>query len=186
MRNSKRILAGVSGVISLLIILLAGGSGYLPSKQLSLTASVTDWENPEVVGRNKEPAHCTLMPYPDTQTALECKREASPFYKSLNGKWKFHWVRKPSDRPREFYRPDYDVTGWDDIPVPSNWQMHGYGIPIYLNVPYPFPQPTSYPARLQPCWLILHPVHYSGRLEGPRGLYPLQWCGVCVLSLDKR
>ena len=139
MRSSKRIPAGVFGVISLLIILLSVGFGYLPSEQPNLTAGITDWENPEVVGRNKEPGHCTLVPYTDTQTALECKREASPFYKSLNGKWKFNWVRKPGDRPLNFYKLDYDVSTWDDIPVPSNWQMHGYGIPIYLNVPYPFP-----------------------------------------------
>jgi len=98
-----------------------------------------DWENPAVIGLNKEPAHCTLMPYPDVESALTCRRQGSPFYQSLNGKWRFNWVRKPADRPKEFYKTDYDVSGWDEIPVPSNWQMHGYGRPIYLNVTYPYP-----------------------------------------------
>ena len=98
-----------------------------------------NWEDPTVIGLNKEPGHCTLMPYADVESALECRRETSPFYRSLNGKWKFNWVNKPADRPVDFYRSDYDVSGWDEIPVPSNWQMHGYGRPIYLNMTYPFP-----------------------------------------------
>jgi beta-galactosidase len=98
-----------------------------------------DWENEQIVGRNKEPGHCTLVPYGDMGTALRCKREASQYYQSLNGSWKFNWVNKPADRPVEFYKPDYDVSGWNEIPVPANWQMHGYGRPIYLNVRYPYP-----------------------------------------------
>ncbi|KPK87110.1 hypothetical protein AMJ80_12480, partial [bacterium SM23_31] len=54
---------------------------------LVIGQQVNDWENPEMIGQNKEPAHCTLMPYPDMQTALNGMRETSPFYKSLNGKW---------------------------------------------------------------------------------------------------
>ena len=116
---------------------------------ISLTSSVravgvSDWESPAMIGRNKEPAHCTLMPYPDVHSAVEGRREASPFYKSLNGKWKFNWVRRPAERPQEFYKPSYDVSGWKEIPVPANWQLHGYGIPIYTNVPYPFPKNPPY------------------------------------------
>jgi len=106
---------------------------------VSESLEVPDWENPEVIGINKEPAHCTLIPYGDARAALDCNREVSPFYKSLNGDWKFNWVRKPADRPMDFYKPGYDVSGWKEIPVPANWQMHGYGIPIYLNVRHPFP-----------------------------------------------
>ncbi|MQY56613.1 beta-galactosidase, partial [bacterium] len=97
-----------------------------------------DWENPRMIGQNKEPAHCTLMPYADRNKAIDGVRAASKFYSSLNGDWKFHWVSKPAERPQDFFEPGYDVSEWDEIPVPSNWQMHGYGKPIYLNVPYPF------------------------------------------------
>jgi len=114
--------------ITILIILLPAAYGQ----------PRPDWENPQVVGLNKEAGHCTLVPYPDTRAALRCERQASEFYKSLNGKWKFNWVSKPSDRPVDFYKPGYDVSKWDEIPVPSNWQMHGYGRPIYLNMRYPF------------------------------------------------
>src|SRR5512143_593158 len=91
-------------------------------------AAPPDWENPAIVGRNKEAAHATLLPYPDQQAARIGTREASPFYLSLNGSWKFHWVGKPDDRPIDFYRPDYDVSDWATIPVPSVWELQGYGI----------------------------------------------------------
>jgi len=97
-----------------------------------------DWENPEMISQNKEPAHCTLIPYWDRETAINCDRFQSKFYQSLTGKWKFHWVRKPADRLVDFYKLDYDISHWDEIKVPSNWQLEGYGIPYYLNHPYVF------------------------------------------------
>ncbi len=95
-----------------------------------------DWENSEMIAQNKEPPHCTLIPYPTRETALKGLVEESEYYISLNGRWKFNWVKKPADRPIDFWKPDYDVSDWDEIPVPSNWQMHGYGIPIYTNYRY--------------------------------------------------
>ncbi|MHA1144920.1 MAG: glycoside hydrolase family 2 TIM barrel-domain containing protein [Candidatus Helarchaeota archaeon] len=97
-----------------------------------------DWENSECVAWNKEPPHCTLLPYPDVESSLGGNRENSPFFRSLNGKWKFKWVKRPADRPVDFYKPDHDVNSWDEIPVPRNWQLEGYGIPIYTNMKYPY------------------------------------------------
>lgn len=123
----------------LMIVLILSFSS--PAKAQS---SVNDWENPKMFGQNKEPAHCTLIPYEDHKQALRDKPERSPFYLSLNGTWKFHWTRKPADRPEDFFKPEVDVKWWDDIPVPSNWEMHGYGIPIYINAGYPFPANPPY------------------------------------------
>ena len=161
MRNSKCTFHKVLGVTLILLVLSPLGCNQpnreepakekTGSEKTSTISTVPDWENPEMVGRNKEPAHCTLVPYPNTAMALQGKREASPFYKSLNGNWKFNWVRKPADRPRDFYKPDYDVSGWKEIPVPANWQMHGYGRPIYLNVRFPFPSnPPHIPHEYNP------------------------------------
>lgn len=97
-----------------------------------------DWENPKMFNQNKEKPHATLMPFSNIEAALTKKRTASVFYKSLNGMWKFNWVRKPSDRPQDFYKPEYDVSKWDDIRVPANWEREGYGIPIYVNHQYEF------------------------------------------------
>ncbi|MFX1379656.1 MAG: glycoside hydrolase family 2 TIM barrel-domain containing protein [Promethearchaeota archaeon] len=90
-----------------------------------------------MIGQNKELPHNSLIPYQDMNSALEGNFESSIFYKSLNGKWKFNWVIKPSDRPIQFYKINFDVSNWDEIPVPSNWQMYGYDIPIYTNIKYP-------------------------------------------------
>ncbi|HEC38078.1 hypothetical protein LCGC14_0617350 [marine sediment metagenome] len=97
-----------------------------------------DWENSEIIGLNKEPAHNTLIPFQDTDSALQGTNEGSNFYKSLNGNWKFNWVRRPEDRPKNFYDLDFDTSKWSEIPIPSNWQMQGYGVPIYTNVEYPY------------------------------------------------
>ena len=126
-------------ILSLLTALALSTTGFLLCDEV-----LFDWENPEMIGQNKEPAHATLMPYSDKATAIRCDRFQSKFYRSLNGKWKFNWVKRPADRPRDFYKPDYDVASWDEIQVPVNWQMAGYGIPYYLNHPYVFEKNPPY------------------------------------------
>ncbi len=93
-----------------------------------------EWQDPRVFGMNKEAPHATFTPYPGGPAA----GRPSPFVQSLNGMWKFHWVKTPEERPADFYKPSYDVSGWKDITVPSNWEMQGYGTPIYTNIVYPF------------------------------------------------
>ena len=99
-----------------------------------------DWENPAVIGRHKESPHATRFSFPDEASARSWREKPSPYVKSLNGNWRFHWSGRPDARPVDFYQPGYDVSGWATIPVPSNWEMHGYGIPIYTNITYPFPK----------------------------------------------
>ncbi|NIA30432.1 MAG: beta-galactosidase, partial [Actinobacteria bacterium] len=70
-------------------------------------APTNDWENPEMFGQNKEPAHCTSIPFATVKKALTGNFQTSPFYQSLNGKWKFHWAPKPADRPVDFFKPNY-------------------------------------------------------------------------------
>ena len=96
-----------------------------------------DWENPHVFGINKEPARAHYVPFADEASAGRNGTE-SERVQSLNGQWKFHWVKRPDLRPVDFYKPDFDVSGWKEIPVPSNWEMQGYGTPIYTNITYPF------------------------------------------------
>jgi beta-galactosidase len=98
-----------------------------------------DWENPAMIGRNKEPAHCTYIPYADTETALKNNPDKSPYYFSLNGTWKFNWIKKPSERPVNFYKDSFIVSKWNDIVVPGNWELQGFGIPMYTNTDYLFP-----------------------------------------------
>jgi beta-galactosidase len=103
--------------------------------------AVPDWENPDMIGRNKEAPHATLMPFPDAAAASIGDKTGSPWFRSLNGEWKFRWSPNPDQRPVDFFRPDYDVGSWSEIPVPANWQLHGYGYPIYTNIRYAWGQP---------------------------------------------
>jgi beta-galactosidase len=120
----------------------------------TLALAGDDWQDPTVIGRNKEPAHATLVPYATVEQALDAEREASPFRHSLDGDWRFQWVEKPAERPLGFYEVDFDDSSWATIPVPSNWQLHGFGKPIYINQPYPFapvdPHPPNIPDRYNP------------------------------------
>ena len=112
-----------------------------------------EWDNPEIVEINKLPAHSTMLPYALENDAILNDCTLSPWHQSLNGSWKFNWAKKPADRPKDFYKPGYNVKDWDEIPVPSNWEIEGYGIPIYVNQPYEFtdnPNPPDIPHDYNP------------------------------------
>ena len=136
MLNWKRLLQDT--FVFVILSILVSSFGYDGIQARTTGPDTPEWERPEVVGINKEPGHCTLVPYGHLRRALKLDRTQSRYYMSLNGDWKFNWAEKPADRPVEFYKPGYDVGKWAEIPVPSNWQMHGYGRPIYLNMRYPF------------------------------------------------
>src|ERR1044072_208664 len=92
-----------------------------------------DWDNPELTGRNKEPAHATLMPYATEQEALASDRYASSYLKLLNGTWRFQWSPNPASAPAAFYQPGFDDTGWEMHPVPSCWQLDPALTPNGIN-----------------------------------------------------
>ncbi|MBF4472401.1 glycoside hydrolase family 2 TIM barrel-domain containing protein [Flavobacterium sp. HJJ] len=100
--------------------------------------SRNDWENPEVFQINREPARASFLPYADEASALKDNYTSSPWYFPLNGKWKFSWAPTPDQRPKDFYKTDFSTLEWKEIEVPSNWELKGYGIPIYTNITYPF------------------------------------------------
>ena len=97
-------------------------------------AQTSDWENHGVFGINKRAAYAHSFPFRDKGLRVE----QSPYYSSLNGDWDFKWSINPAQRPERFYEPGFSTKHWDKIPVPSDWQMQGYGTPIYTNVNYPF------------------------------------------------
>lgn len=105
---------------------------------------INEWENPSIVDRNKEAGRTVFTLYDNEELAIANTPENSKFYKSLNGSWKFNIVKKPSERPLDFYKTDLNTTKWQDIQVPSNWELQGFDIPIYTNVVYPFPKNPPY------------------------------------------
>ncbi|WP_224069813.1 glycoside hydrolase family 2 TIM barrel-domain containing protein [Arachidicoccus terrestris] len=137
---SRSLLAGASLLLSGLFMQgrSQGSSGSHLFSQTDTAAVPKEIQDPECLGINKEPYHATLMPYGNLQEALKGDRRHSTFARSLNGTWKFNWVDWPQKRPVDFYKPGYDVSGWADIPVPSNWQVMGYGTPNYSNYNYIF------------------------------------------------
>jgi beta-galactosidase/evolved beta-galactosidase subunit alpha len=98
-----------------------------------------DHENPALPHRNRELARAAFIPYPDEESALTGERGASPWFRLLNGTWKFHYDPTPDRAPTEFFKESFDVNSWDSVQVPLSWQMAGYGHPHYTNVQYPFP-----------------------------------------------
>ncbi|MEN8157107.1 MAG: glycoside hydrolase family 2 TIM barrel-domain containing protein [Bacteroidota bacterium] len=111
-----------------------------------------EWDNVNVLQLNRELPHTTMMVYGSEENAGTLKRERSLFFRSMNGMWKFNWSRNPDGRPVDFFNTTFDDSGWNTITVPSNWEMEGYGIPIYTNIAYPFE---------------------PGQLEAPKGWNPV-------------
>lgn len=109
------------------------------------TVGNENWENEKIFEVNKLAAHSLYVPFAsveglkaDPTYNAPWEKTHSELWKSLDGNWKFNWVKQPSERPVDFYKKNYDVSDWKDIAVPSNWEMEGYGTPIYTNITYPF------------------------------------------------
>lgn len=111
-----------------------------------------EWENPEIFEIDREAPVASFYRYTNTKDALANESwEQSPLYQSLNGKWDFYYAENPMKRPVDFYKNDFDLTGWDTIPVPSNWEIQGHGIPFYTNITYMFPaNPPYIPHEINP------------------------------------
>ncbi|HET8656436.1 MAG TPA: glycoside hydrolase family 2 TIM barrel-domain containing protein [Longimicrobiaceae bacterium] len=144
-----------------------------------------DWENPAVVHVNTEAPRASFTAFPSEEAALRSLASGpiapfyltdhptdAPWYRNLDGYWKFHWSQRPADRPYYFFRTDYDDRDWDSIPVPSNWEREGYGVAIYTNIKYPFhpdgrPTPPQIPHDRNPVGSYRHtftvPADWDGR-----------------------
>lgn len=114
------------------------------SMSFSAVGQTNEWENPKVLDFNKEKQRASLRYYDTQEQAISGEARSSNQLVSLNGDWKFHFSETIADRPTDFYTQELDDSDWVTLPVPSNWEMHGHGIPIYTNVIYPFPANPPY------------------------------------------
>ena len=113
--------------------------GYFYQQQGAPTG--WEWQSPDSVAVNKLQPHAWFFSFRNIEEARKVLPENSSYWKSLDGLWKFHWAPNPDERPKDFFRTDYDVSKWDDIKVPMNWNMAGlqrdgknkYGDPLYSN-----------------------------------------------------
>ncbi len=122
----------------------------IPKSEISVKTK-NYWENPEVFEKNKLQGHATLINYANEEEMKADEAYQKPWLHPhsslrvmLSGTWKFNWVPSPDARPKNFYKTGFDDSSWDDIPVPSCWEMKGYGTPIYTNVRYPFKNEPPY------------------------------------------
>ena len=106
---------------------------------LAVTAgaqSFKEWQDPEVNAVNRAPMHTNYFAYESVEAAVRGDKASSANYLSMNGTWKFFWVKDADDRPTDFYKVGYNDRGWDNFAVPGMWEINGYGDPIYVNVGY--------------------------------------------------
>ncbi|KGO94617.1 glycoside hydrolase family 2 TIM barrel-domain containing protein [Flavobacterium subsaxonicum] len=109
---------------------------------LSFTAyaqkNIPEWQDETVFKVNKENAHAWFIPYQSIEAARKNNPAESKYYQSLNGTWKFKYLKNPGETPSDFQSPTLKDSKWDNIPVPADWQMHGYDYANYTNIEYPF------------------------------------------------
>ena len=119
---------------------------------------IADWWNDVSVCQvNKVAPRTNVIPYQDESGINNLEYRQSPYYQCINGNWKFHWVEKPADKPQGFYSEGYDVSSWNTIPVPGNWELNGYGIPVYINQQNEFPSNQPYaPTEYNPVGCYVH------------------------------
>jgi hypothetical protein len=122
-------------LVGFCILLFGGGQNIFPQINIDINKYI---ENPGMFGENKEAPTSILIPFHDSKTALDGNADKSEFYSSLNGQWKFEWEINPTLTPGEFYSKNFNDKSWNEIPVPSNWQMQGYDHQMYRNIPMEF------------------------------------------------
>lgn len=103
---------------------------------LAASAQSNEWRNPQVNAVNRAPMHTNYFAYENADAAKKGLKESSANYMTLNGTWKFNWVKDADARPMDFWKTTFNDKGWDDMQVPGVWELNGYGDPIYVNVGY--------------------------------------------------
>lgn len=126
------------------------------------------WNDVSVCQVNKLAPRVNVIPYSDENGIENLEYQKSSYYKCLNGNWKFNWVETPSSKSDGFFEQGYDVSGWNEIKVPGNWELNGYGIPVYTNVSNEFPANPPYaPEKYNPvgCYVLDFqvPTEWNGR-----------------------
>lgn len=111
---------------------------FLKVQILYLSANVLDWQNPQVNELNRMPMRSHNFAYESFDKAALNQPDKSNRYLSLNGQWKFNWVKDADKRSFDFYETKFDDRQWSTIPVPGNWELNGYGDPVYVNIGYPW------------------------------------------------
>ena len=110
----------------------------LAATQMLTFAQKNEWQDPKVNELNRLPMHTNYFAYESAEAAAKACKQSSVNYLSLNGIWKFNWVKDANLRPTDFFQLNYNDKAWDNFNVPGIWEMNGYGQPLYVNNGYPW------------------------------------------------
>jgi beta-galactosidase len=124
--------------------------GVLITGQVFAQSLPIELQTPEVIAINRMPMRAAAFAFENRGLAEKRQKENSAYFLSLNGAWKFNWVQDPRKRPVDFFKPDFDDAAWKNFQVPANWEVNGYGLPIYVNQPYEFTGHAKMHAKLNP------------------------------------
>ncbi len=127
-------------------------------------------ENPSRVEENQLAPHVPFVPFETAKQASDSDWDKSPYYRTLNGTWKFQWIKSPLESPRDFHTPGFDASGWKEIQVPGTWQMQGFGYYIYRNVPMEFApyDPPRVPVAFNPTGCYIRDFEVPDSWEGKK------------------
>lgn len=152
------------------LLILLFGTSFLVCSQVFEYEQITGYiENPSKVEELQMSPHVPYVPFESAEQAVSGEWENSPFYRTLNGTWKFRWTKSPLECPRGFHLSAFDTSGWKEIQVPGTWQMQGYGYNIYRNVPMEFApyDPPRVPVTFNPTGCYIRefevPESWDGR-----------------------
>jgi beta-galactosidase len=132
--------------------------------------------NPEIISLNRMPMRNSAFGYENMEKAKQYDREKSANFFSLNGSWKFNWVKDPNQRPENFYQLNFDDTKWTDFRIPASWEVNGYGLPIYVNQPYDFAGHNLRYAKMNPPYDIPNNNNPVGSYR-KKIILPTNWKG---------
>ena len=110
--------------------------GLFATLAATVGAQSNEWQNPDVNAVNRAPMHTNYFAYENQNLATDGAKENSSNFMTLNGLWKFNWVKDADSRPTDFWKVGFNDKGWDELAVPAVWELNGYGDPIYVNVGY--------------------------------------------------
>ena len=142
--HKKKFLSFLSAMFLAVAVYAQGLAGFAYGDVAAPAGN--EWESPQQLSLNKEQPKAWFFNFASIESARKVLPDASEYYQSLDGTWRFNWVPNPSERPVDFYKTDFDDTKWDNVEVPMNWNVYGiqkdgsqkYGTPIYVNQPVIF------------------------------------------------
>lgn len=129
---------------------------------ISAVAQKNEWLDPNVNAMNRAPMHADFFAYENEDLALKGVKESSANFMTLNGHWKFNWVKDADMRPLDFFKTAFNDKGWTEMTVPGIWEVNGFGDPLYTNIPYPW----SNQFAVNPPIVPERQINFSGPAEG--------------------